>query len=91
MKPEPDNCFDANAIAFEIQINDEWRRVGYLVSEVLQAVHHAIENQAIQSVRLEWVKFITHWSRSTPGWYCRINIEKIGPWTKDVLRYKSTV
>ena len=47
-----------------------------MVSEVLNAVHQALHNEEIVLVQLEWVKFITHWSRPSPGWYCGIMIKK---------------
>ena len=57
-----------------------------MVSEVLNAVHQALHNEEIVLVQLEWVKFITHWSRPSPGWYCGIMIKKRGPWTNEVMR-----
>ena len=47
LSPEPHNPFDANLIAFEILVNAEWKRVGYMVSEVLNAVHQALHNKEI--------------------------------------------
>ena len=78
---EPHNVFDSRAIAIEAEIDSQWKRVGYLVSEVLKCVHEALGSSKIVRVELCWVKFITHWSRSGPGWYCGINISKKGPWS----------
>ena len=41
-------------------------------SDVLAEVR--IPTEKITAVELEWVKFITHWYHSTPGWYCGIKI-----------------
>ncbi len=91
LTPEPANPVDAKAIAFELFVDDRWKRVGYMVTEVLDSVHQAINNNSIISTDLEWVKFITHWSRSAPGWYCGIKITRTGPWDNQVLRCRSTI
>ena len=83
--------YDSKAIAFECLVEDTWTRVGYMVSEVLPDVHEAINNKSIVSVELDWVRFITHWSRSTPGWFCGVKIFKKGPWSKVCLGCRSTV
>lgn len=88
--PEPNNPFDAKAIAFQIFTGAKWERVGYAVTEVLDALHQEILHEDI-AVELEWVKYITHWCRSTPGWYCGIKITKKGPWGNNVLRCRSTI
>ena len=61
-----------------------------MVTDVLATVHQALHNKEIVSVELDWVKFITHWSRSAPGWYCGIKIGKKGPWGNEALRCKRT-
>ena len=56
---------DARAIAIELLVDNEWEHVGYMVTEVLDSVHHkALNNNKITSIELDWVKFITNWSRS---------------------------
>ena len=68
--PEPDNPFDSNAIKFECQIEDQWRIIGYVVRDALDAVHSAIKKKCeIKDTKFEWVKYIMHWSKSGPGWY----------------------
>ena len=58
--PEPHNPVDAKAVAFRIFMENKWERVGYMVTEVLDAVHKELLNENITAVELEWVKFITH-------------------------------
>ena len=79
ISPEPNNAFDARAIAFECCLNNKWKRVRYMVTDVLSAVHEALHKKEIVLVELAWVNFITHWSRSSPGWYCGVRIGKKGP------------
>lgn len=89
--PEPNNPVDAKAIAFQVLTENKWERVGYAVTDVLDALHQEILTKSIVAVELEWVKFITHWRRSNPGWYCGIKITKKGLWDNIVMRCRSTI
>ena len=89
MKPEPHNPYDSKAIAFECMTNED-KRIVYMVSDVQVDVHLAINDKSIVSVEVEWIRFITHWSCSKPGWYCGITIKKKGPWSKVCLNSHST-
>ena len=89
--PEPHNCFDSRAIAVEAETNSKWERVGYLVNDVLECVHKVLATNKLVSVEMSWVKFITHWSRSGPGWYCGIDICRKGTWSNVVCRCRSTL
>ena len=73
LTPEPNNPFDSRAIAFECQLSDhEWRRIGYVVREALQETHTALTNGDILNVRFGWIKFITDWYMSGPGYFAGI-------------------
>ena len=50
MIPEPTNVRDARAIVFECQIENQWKRVGYVVSEILEEVHAAISARRMSSL-----------------------------------------
>ena len=89
LRPEPNNPKDSNAIAIDCQIESDWERIGYIVHEALNGVHHAIQCDSIVSVKFEWVKYKTHWSRSAPGWYCGIAITKKGNWPAEVVQCRS--
>ena len=91
MKPEPQNPFDAKAMAFVCFISGSWERIGYVVSECLDAVHSALLGNKIVSTEFNFVKYIVHWSRSGPGWYAGIEIAKRGRWPNEVVRSSSTV
>ena len=67
LKPEPENPVDANAISFECRIQEDWKKIGYVVQETLTVVHDAITRQDILSIKIAWVKFLLCWSRSGPG------------------------
>lgn len=41
LDPEPNNPYDAKAIAFICFVDGKWQRIGYMVREVLDDVHCA--------------------------------------------------
>ena len=90
LRPEPENSFDANAIAFDCLIDNDWRRIGYVVQDVLLDVHDALSKKEIISIKLAWVKFLLCWRRSGPGYYAGINISKQGSWSLTCKHFAST-
>ncbi len=90
MKPEPTNVKDARTISFECEIDSKWKRVGYVISEILDEVHAAMSARKILSVKFGWVKYTTDWRRSGPGYFAAIAVTKKGQWEPNVVRYKST-
>ena len=88
LDPEPQNKYDNRAIAFVCQIDDtNWERIGYVVSEVLEEVHQAINNREILNVTFDWIKYIVHFK--SPGWYAGIRISRKGEWSQKVLRSRA--
>ena len=87
---EPCNPFDCNAIAFQCKIDGKWKRVGYVVSEILSEVHTAIENSEILRVEFAWVKYISDWTRSGPGFFAGVKVTKKGQWSSRVVQAAST-
>ena len=61
-----------------------------MVKEAFNSVHHEMDTDHINLVQFAWIKFITHWSRSGPGWYCGIKITKRGEWPKEIVQCEST-
>ncbi len=90
LTPDPSNPINAKAISFECQINGHWQRIGYAVNEVLDELHRDMRNNVIIGVNFKWIKFITDWYRSGPGWFTAINITKNGKWAKVIMDYEST-
>ena len=41
------NQFDSKAIGFKCQIEDKWHRIGYVVREALDDVHHALQGNNV--------------------------------------------
>ena len=77
--PEPDNPKDSRAIAI-CYVDGTWNQIGYLVREVLEEVHKAIEHNKIHVlfVKFAWISYIAEWTRSGPGFFAGINISKNG-------------
>lgn len=90
IKPEPDNHKDSMAVAFECCVDGKWKRVGYVVKELLSEVHEALRDKCIISVSIAWIKFLLCWSRCGPGFYAGIKITKQGNWSNNVVRCAST-
>lgn len=88
--PEPNNLFDSKAIAFECQLDSKWRKIGYVVHEALEETHAALTHGDILNVRFGWIKYITDWYMSGPGFFAGINVSKKGSWFADVIRCGST-
>lgn len=90
LRLEPTNPKDSRAIAFDCKQGEKWEPIGYVIKEVLDDVHYAIANKLIICVKFDWIRYITHWSRSGPGWYCGIAVTKRGLWDSKVVKYSST-
>lgn len=86
---EPENEFDSKAIAFHCKLpTKDWIKIGYVVREVLEHVHKALDEKKIMSVKFDWVKYLVIWSKSGPGFYAGIRVTLNGEWPKDVCRYQ---
>lgn len=92
LSPEPSNRYDSQAIAFECQLSgkSKWEKIGYVVREALTNVHNTLQKREIQSVKFSWIKYITTWTRSGPGFYAGVEISKEGSWSEEVMRSSST-
>uniref|UniRef100_A0A1X7TRH2 HIRAN domain-containing protein n=1 Tax=Amphimedon queenslandica TaxID=400682 RepID=A0A1X7TRH2_AMPQE len=90
LTPEPNNIYDSKAIAFECQLGGKWEKIGYVIKELLDIVHDAIESKEIVKVEFSWIKYITDWRRSGPGHFAGISISKNSRWDKTILKYSST-
>lgn len=87
---ETNNPHDARALAFACQIEGIPYTIGYVVSELLEEVHTAINNNNIISVKFSWIRYITDWTKSGPGFYAGVEITKKGPWSQTATRSSST-
>ena len=88
LTPEPTNVFDTRAICFEAHHNETWKRIGYVVREILEEVHSAINSGRIRNVEFEWVKYKL-WKKA-PGYYAAVSVTRTGPWSQSVHKARST-
>lgn len=58
MRYEPTNIVDARAVVFECLLEEKWVKIGYVVRDILDKVHSAIDNSLILNVRFKWLKYI---------------------------------
>lgn len=84
------NPRDARALAFVCQIGGKSHTIGYVVSELLEEVHAAISNNCIISVKFSWIRYVTDWSKSGPGFFAGVEIKKKGPWSLNAIKSAST-
>ncbi len=77
---EPLNPRDSKAIAFKCQLDGKWETIGYVVSELLDEVHHAMDTGRITSVEFAWISYVTDWS-SGPAYFAGVWVEKRGEWS----------
>lgn len=89
LKKEPNNPIDFKAIVFVCDVTGTWERIGYVVQEVLDEVHKAMDDGLILKVQFEWIKYIIHFKN--PGWYTGIKVTRNGEWSQTVLRSRSTL
>ena len=88
--PEPENKYDSKAIAFHCELEGKWYSIGYVVRDVLDVMHAALQENSIISVKFAWVKYRVVWMRSGPGYYAGIDIARKGKWPKIVVQHAST-
>ena len=90
IEPEPSNPYDSKAIAFICMVEGSWKRIGYVVREVVDEVHKAAKQQAIFWVKFAWIKYLVQWTRCGPGFYAGINIARKGEWSNTCIKSAST-
>ena len=64
--------------------------MGYVVSKLLDEVHEAMNNNTVLDVKLSWIKYLTNWTFSGPGYFAGINITKKGTWSSKAIQSSST-
>ena len=90
LTPEPSNPYDPKAIAFRCLKDGQFHRIGYVVSEILDHVHASLQSDLVTDVSFKWIKYISDWTRSGPGFFAGINVTKLGRWPNAVVRAAST-
>ena len=90
LAPEYNNPYDPNAVAFQCLKDGKFQRIGYVVKEVASEVRDALEQEVIVAVKFKWIKYITDWSRSGPGYFAGVSVTKLDYWSTAVVRAAST-
>ena len=79
LKAEPDNLYDRNAIAVYIMASSEYKKVGYLASELTQYLHPLLNDPSL-GVSVNKIRFCTTFLMI--GFYLTLNIIMKGLWEK---------
>lgn len=88
--PEPNNPFDSRAISFQCYIDNSWKIIGYLVKEVCDSVHEALQSNSVVSTNFAWVKYKI--VRTTgPGYYAAVDVTRKGMWPSKVKQSANTM
>ena len=76
LEKEPLNPVDTKAIAFVTNVNGTWERIGYVVQEILDEMHKAMDDNLILNVQFDCVKYTLYFKH--PGWYAGIKVTRNG-------------
>ena len=77
LKKEPVDSFDCS-------LNDQWKRIGYVVQKIVNDVHAAIDQGKIVGVKFAWCKF-KMWKRA-PAYYAAVLVTRKGQWSTKVKK-----
>ncbi len=67
VEPEPNNEKDKNAVAVYVEYGFDWKRIGYIASELTPHVHQAINLGDLVRSEFGHIKLRVHWMRPGPG------------------------
>ena len=89
IQPEPDNMYDANAIAVLIDYGLGYKQVGYISQDLTKFVHSVLNRGRLQHASVNNVTFRTTWAKA--GFYMTLQLTSKGEWPAPVLRASTRV
>jgi hypothetical protein len=89
IRPDPQNCYDCNAIAVEINYGSGWNTIGFILKDLTKYIHPLIQRNKLCGQRVGHIRFRTHWS--TPGYYILIYLKCKGMWPREVIQASKRV
>lgn len=89
IQPEPDNMYDANAIAVLIDYGLGYKQVGYISQDLTKFVHSVLNRGRLQHASVYNIKFRTTWAKA--GFYMTLQLTSKGEWPAQVLRASTRV
>ena len=89
LEKEPLNPVDTKAIEFVTNVNGFWEQIGYVVQEILDEMHKAMDENLILNVQFDCVKYTLYFKN--PGWYAGIKVARNGDWLRTVIHCRSTL
>ena len=82
LERESTNPYDNCAIAFVCLAENDWERIGSVVSEPLADVNEAISNNKILKTFFSWINVYY----KQPGWYAGILVTRSERWSRTVMQ-----
>ena len=88
--PEPTNPYDSHAISIQCEVGGNWKIVGYLVKEICDSIHEALDSNSVTSVKFAWIRYKIV-RKTGPGYYAGVEVTRKGEWSPAVMRSASTM
>ena len=88
--PEPTNPYDSRAISIQCEIGGNWKIVGYVVREICDNIHQALDSNSVTSTKFAWIKYKII-RKTGPGYYAAVEVTRKGEWPPTVMRSASTM
>ena len=88
--PEPTNPYDSRAICIQCEIDGKWKIVGYVVKEICDSIHQALDSNSVTSTKFAWIKYKIV-RKTGPGYYAGVEVTRKGEWPPAVMRSASTM
>ena len=88
LEHEVDNAYDSNALAVFVQTDYEYKKVGYIASELTKYVHQHLHDPDF-TVSVRHIRFCTNFWMV--GYYITIELSKKGLWDKEVVKASKRV
>ena len=86
--PEPNNPFDSRAISFQCYVDR--KAIGYVVKEVCDIVHDALQSNSVVSTNFAWVKYKIVCTTGT-GYYAAVDVTRKEMWPSKVKQSANTM
>lgn len=86
--PELTISFDSRAICFQCYHGGCWKTIVYVVREIIEYVHAAINDGSVTCVEFAWVKYKV-W-KCAPGYYAVNHVTRRGKWSVAFKKARNT-
>ena len=71
--PEPTNPYDSHAISIQCETGGNWKIVGYVVKEICDSIHQALDSNSVMSTKVAWIKYKII-RKTGPSYYAGVEV-----------------